>query len=251
MKKILLTGHLGYLGSQFLQRYANDFEVEGYDLKEGNDILDYYNLKQKMQGCQQVVHLAAIPKPVDGKSFDDYFKTNVEGTHNVARAAEESGLERIVYASSTTVYGIEGGIPFLTPIKEDQPFVSQYLTADQLSCRDIDLSYHMSKVMAEQIMAWYGLNKKIQTTALRFGPIGKVFLGTSVSDANAAQAIKLAIETDKELWYEPFSIVDEIEHIDIAKAKEMLGYRPEQPDYPVEKVRSTLADKARLNDIGE
>lgn len=246
MKKILLTGHLGYLGSQFLQRYANDFEVVGYDLKEGDDILDYDNLKQKMQGCQQVVHLAAIPKPVEGRSFDDYFKTNVEGTHNVARAAEELGLERIVYASSTTVYGIEGGIPFSTPIKESQPFVSQYLSAAQLSCRDIDLSYHISKVMAEQIMAWYGLNKKIQTIALRFGPIGKVFLGTSVSDANAAQAIKLAIETDRELWHEPLSIVDDIEHIDNSKAKEVLGYQPETQNYPAEKVRSTLADRTQL-----
>jgi nucleoside-diphosphate-sugar epimerase len=243
LKKILLTGHLGYLGSEFMQRYANDFEIIGYDLKEGDSILDYDNLKQKMQGCQQVVHLAAIPKPVEGRSFDDYFKTNVEGTHNVARAAEELGLERIVYASSTTVYGIESGIPFATPIKENQPIVSQYISADQLSCRDVDLSYHISKVMAEQIMAWYGLNKKIQTTSLRFGPIGKVFLGTSVSDANAAQAIKLALETDKELWFEPFSIVDEIDHIDITKAKAMLGYQPEKPSYPAEKVRSTLADR--------
>ncbi len=248
MKKLLLTGHLGYLGSQFLQRYADALEIIGYDLKEGDDILDYNNLKQKMQGCDQVVHLAAIPKPIEGKSFDDYLQINVEGTRNVARAAKELGLERIVYASSTTVYGIEQGIPFSTPITENQAFVSQYLTADQLSCRDIDLSYHISKVMAEQIMAWYGLNKKIQTTALRFGPIGKVFLGTSVSDASATQAIKLAIETDKELWYEPFSIVDELGHIDISKAKEMLGYQPEKISYPAEKIRSSFEDRTQLKE---
>lgn len=242
--KILLTGHLGYLGQQFLQRYGNDYEIVGYDVKEGNDILDYENLKQKMQGCQQVVHLAAIPKPVEGKSFEDYLDVNVEGTRNIARAAEKLDVQRIVYASSTTIYGIEGGIPFSIPIKEDQLLVSQYITADQLSCRDIDLSYHISKVMAEQIMAWYGLNKKIQTTALRFGPIGKVFLGTSVSDANAAQAIKLAIECEKELWYEVFSIVDDLEHIDNSKAKNILGYAPERPTYPPEKIRSGLEARA-------
>jgi len=244
--KILLTGHLGYLGGQFLERYGKDYDIIGYDLKQGDDILDHKNLKQKMQGCQQVVHLAAIPKPVEGKSFDDYFRTNVEGTHNVARVAEELGLERIVYASSTTVYGIEGGIPFSIPIAESQPFVSQYITADQLSCRDVDLSYHMSKVMAEQIMAWYGLNKKIQTVALRFGPIGKVFLGTSVSDANATQAIQRAIEYKGELWYETFSIVDDLVHIDNSKAKTILGYEPETPGYPAEKVRSGIKDRAKL-----
>lgn len=243
--KILVTGHLGYLGQNFLSRFGDNYEIVGYDLVEGNDILDVNNLKQKINGCEQAVHLAAIPKPVEGKSFDDYFRTNVEGTVNILKAAAESGLKRLVYASSTTFYGIEGGIPFAVPIKEDQQVVSQYIKADQLKTRDVDLAYHMSKVMAEQALAWYGLNKKMQTVALRFGPIGKVFLGTSVSDSNAAQAIKLALDYNGELWYEPFSIVDNIEHIDISKAKNILGYEPEDPKYPPEQIVSTLEDRAK------
>jgi nucleoside-diphosphate-sugar epimerase len=247
--KILLTGHLGYLGTQFTQRYGKDYEIVGYVLKEGDDLLDYPTLENKIKGCDAVVHLAAIPKPVEGKSFDDYFHTNVEATNNVARAAVSTGLNRIVYASSTSIYGIERGIPFQTPIKENQPFVSQYIPHNQFSgTRDVDLSYHMSKVMAEQIMAWYGLNMKIQTVALRFGPVGKVFLGTSVSDANAAQAINLSLKCPVELWYEPFSIVDEIDHIDISKAKEVLGYKPEKFDYPADKIRSTLNEKPILHE---
>jgi nucleoside-diphosphate-sugar epimerase len=242
--KILLTGHQGYLGSRFVNKYGRDYEIIGYDIIDGDDILDYEHLKSKMEGCESVVHLAAIPKPSVGKSFEDYFSVNVEGTKNIARAAEELGIGRVVYASSTTIYGIEGGIPFTTPIKENQPFVSQYISAEQLSCRDIDLSYHISKVMAEQILAWYGLNKKLETVCLRFGPIGKVFLGTSVSDNNAIQAIKLAIDSNKEFWYEAFSIVDEIEHIDITKAKTELGYKPENPGYTPEQIHSTLSDKA-------
>jgi len=244
--KILLTGHKGYLGSRFYEKHSTDYEIVGYDLVEGDDILDYENLKQKMFGCEQVVHLAAIPKPVEGKSFDDYFRTNVEGTKNIAQAAEELGISRVVYASSTTIYGIEVGIPFATPILENQPFVSQYLSSKDLSCRDVDISYHISKVMAEQVMAWYGLNKKLQTICLRFGPIGKVFLGTSVSDNNAVQAIDLALKSGKEFWYEAFSIVDDIEHIDTSKAKKELSYSPEDPNYPPELIKSTLADKTTL-----
>lgn len=241
--KIFVTGHAGYLGSEFLNRYGQDYEVIGFDRKQGDDLLEYEKLRQKMKGAEQVVHLAAIPKPVEGKSFEDYFQTNVHGTHNVAKAAAENGVKRMIYASSTTIYGIEKGIPFATPIKENQPFISQYIKADQLSSRDIDLSYHMSKVMAEQIMAWYGLNKKLQTTTLRFGPINKVFLGTSVSIDNATQAIKLALDYKGELWYEPFSIVDEIDHIDISKAREILGYNPEQPNYSKDQIHSTLEEK--------
>lgn len=243
--KILITGHKGYLGKGFVEKYGTDYEIIGFDHKDGEELLDYETLVKKMKDCEQVVHLAAIPKPVEGKTFEDYVNNNVRATFNVVKAAVENNLKRVIYASSTTIYGIEKGIPFKTPIKEDQPFVSQYLTADRLSCRDIDLSYHMSKVMAEQILAWYGLNKKIQTTTLRFGPIGKVFLGTSVSMDNATQAIKLALDYSKELWYEPFSIVDEIEHIDISKAKDRLGYKPKNPNYTSDQLHSTLEGKTK------
>jgi nucleoside-diphosphate-sugar epimerase len=238
--KILITGHKGYLGSEFVKKYGNDFEIVGYDLREGNDLLNYTKLTSAMSGCEQVVHLAAIPAPVVGKSFEEYFDTNCRATLNVIKAALANNVRRIVYASSTTIYGIEKGIPFKVPIKENQPFVSQYISADKLSCRDVDLAYHTSKVIAEQILAWHGLMKKIQTTALRFGPINKVFLGTSVSINNATQAIKLALDYSGELWHEPFSIVDEIGHIDISKAKNILGYKPEKPNYSQEQIHSTL-----------
>lgn len=241
--KILVTGHKGYLGGEFVKRYGNSFEIVGYDHKENEELLDYDSLKNKMRGCQQVVHLAAIPKPVEGRDFEDYFKNNVQSTLNVAKASLDNNVKRIIYASSTTIYGIERGIPFKTPIKEDQPFISQYIGADQLTCRDVDLSYHMSKVMAEQIMAWYGLNKKVQTVTLRFGPINKVFLGTSVSINNATQAIKLALDYTGEFWYEPFSIVDEIDHIDISKARKILQYKPERPNYSQDQIHSTLKGK--------
>lgn len=243
--KILITGHKGYLGSEFVKKYGDNFEAIGYDLQDGDDLLDYKNIVGKMKDCEQVVHLAAIPKPVEGKSFENYFDTNCRATLNVVRAAIENNVKRIIYASSTTVYGIERGIPFSIPINENQPFVSQYISANQLSCRDVDLAYHISKVIAEQILAWHGLMKKIQTTTLRFGPINKVFLGTSVSINNAMQAIRLALECQSELWYEPFSIVDEIEHIDISKAKAILGYRPEKTNYSQEQIRSKLDAKKK------
>ena len=241
--KILLTGYKGYLGSEFVERFGDSYEIVGFDQKDGDVLLDYPNLETKMYDCEQVVHLAAIPKPIEGKSFEEYFDNNVRETLNVLKAALVNKVKRVIYASSTTIYGIEKGIPFQIPIKEDQLFVSQYISVNQLNCRDVDLSYHVSKVMAEQIMAWYGLNKKIQTVTLRFGPINKVFLGTSVSINNATQALKLAIDYTGELWYEPFSIVDEVAHIDITKAKDILGYNPEKPAYTSEQIHSTLEDR--------
>lgn len=245
--KIFVTGYKGFLGSAFVDNYKNQFEIIGYDIVDNEDIRDFEKLKKKMNGCKQVIHLAAIPKPLVGKTFQDYFDINVVGTLNVVKAALENNLERMIYASSTTIYGIEKGIPFKIPIKESQLFVSQYIPSEKLFCRDVDLSYHMSKVMAEQIIAWYGLSKKIQTVALRFGPINKVFLGTSVSINNAIKAIELAVNYKNKLWYEAFSIVDELAHIDISKAKNILGYKPEKPQYSREQIHSTIEVKNRIN----
>lgn len=241
--KILVTGHKGYLGKEFIKKYGDGYKIVGFDIADGDDLLDFEKLKHVMKDCEQVVHIAAIPRPVEGKSFNDYFDNNVRATLNVVNAAVENGVKRIVYASSTTIYGIEKGIPFQYPIKEDQAFLSQYTKADDLKCRDVDLSYHMSKVMAEQVLAWHGLNKQIQAVALRFGPIEKVFLGTSVSMNNATQALRLSIESEEVMWYEAFSIVDEIAHIDISKAKHILKYQPETPNYTNDQIDSSINER--------
>lgn len=241
--KIMVTGHSGIVGKGFLERFSDKYEIVGYSLDLGDDLSDYDNLVAKMRGCEMVVHLAAISKPVESASFDDYLRHNVQATANVLKAACEVGIKRVVYASSTTVYGIEKGIPFASPVREDMPFVSQYLGVNDLRCRPCDLSYHTSKVMSEQQVAWYGLNKKVETLALRFGPVGKVFLGTSVSMDNACHAIDISLSSPNEFWYEPFSIVDDIPHIDITKARTMLGYTPTQPKYPAEVIRSTFEER--------
>lgn len=246
--KVMVTGHRGYIGSRFVEAVKQKYDIIGYDIVDGDDILDFDNLKKKMKGVDIVVHEAAIPKPTPGKSFEDYFRTNVEGSLNVVKAAYENGVKRVVYASSTTVYGIEGGIPFDYPISEGQKFVSQYLKADSLQMRDIDLSYHISKVMAEQAMAWYGLNKKIEVIALRYGPTDHINVGAHVAIENVIQATDLAVSSPKEFWYEVFSIVDpDVDYIDISKAREMLGYCPIKKDYPKDKIVATFEDRLKLN----
>lgn len=62
---------------------------------------------------------------------------------------------------------------------------------------------------------------------------------------NATQAIKLALDNKDEFWYEPFSIVDEVAHIDISKAKKLLGYNPEKSIYTKEQIHSTLEERTK------
>ncbi len=232
--RLFITGSSGFIGTELIKHLSKKkkFEIVKYDLKEGKDILNYEQLKEAMKGCDFVIYLAAIRGPYEDKTFEDYFRVNCIGTFNVAQAALENKIKRFIFTSSTSYYGVERGIPFPKPIKESNSVITQHLKADDLNCRDCDVAYSTSKVIAEQILANYGLRKKFEVIILRFGPIGgklgeKWELdGVTLKVENAIQALELAITTNKKLWYEAFTITDDVPNVDLTKAKEILGYNP-------------------------
>jgi len=230
--KILVTGSSGYVGSELVRHLSVNQEVVLFDLKNKQNILNFQELSNAMDGCDIVVHLAAIRGPDEGKVFQDYFDLNCKGTLNVAKACVENKVKKLIYASSTAYYGVENGIPYIKPLKESNLIISQNVDIKDLDCRDCDIGYSTSKVIAEQILANFGLTKKLQTIILRLGPIGEKsgetwsVDGISLKIKNAIQAIELAINSDKELWYEAFTISDEVPNVDISKAKEILNYEP-------------------------
>ncbi|VVB74301.1 L-arabinose 1-dehydrogenase (NAD(P)(+)) [uncultured archaeon] len=226
--KIFITGSLGYFGKPLIAQVSNAHEVIGYDLINGEDILNYAQLKESMQGCDMVVHAAAITKPVEVKSFDEYFQVNCVGTMNVVNAAIENKVKRLVFISSTAYYGVERGVPAKFPLKEDQQTIPMYLKAEDLKCENKALMYSQSKVIAENILAFYGLTKQIQIICLRFPRIGDKEgpHGTHVSMSNAISGVMKSIEKKGTLWFEAFNISDKLEMIDISKAKKILGYLP-------------------------
>lgn len=226
--KIFVTGSLGYLGKLLVETLKQKHIVVGYDLIEGKDILNYSKLNEAMKGCDIVIHTAAIPKPDESKTFDDYFKINCLGTMNVVKASIENKIKRLIFISSTGYYGVERGVPVKLPLKEDQQIISMYLRAEDLTCKDSALMYSQSKVLGENILAFYGLTKQIQIISLRFPRIGNKDgpYGTRVTMDNAIQSIIQSVELEGVHWFEAFSISDKLESIDISKAKKVLGYSP-------------------------
>ena len=169
--KVLLTGDKGRLGSRvrpILEKQGHN-NVVGFDLADGFDIRKPEMFEKPLQGCQVVIHLAAIPHPQKG-SLEDYFRQNVEGTFNVLQAAVRAKVKRVVYASSTGYYGCDTNIhgyfrSLWYPITEKHPpATSHQQFYGWLS------AYNQSKVMAEQLMALYGTNREVQTVVLRIAP---------------------------------------------------------------------------------
>ena len=122
MRKVLITGGAGFIGSHVSQAlFQNGFEVRSYDLLPSKiekiesiqgDILNQDLLGKALQGCDAIVHLAAqisVPRSLDYP--EETMEINVKGTQNVLAAAKKHGIKRIVLASSAAVYGDSTNLP--------------------------------------------------------------------------------------------------------------------------------------------
>lgn len=166
--KVLLTGGAGNVGRRILPALCAQFEVTVYDLVApsqdcgagyvAGDILDSASLHWAMQGKDAVVHLAAIPAP--GRVSDDrLMQVNVMGTQRVVEAAALGGVERVVMASTDSVFGMvfSGGEipPAYVPIDEAHP------------TRPRD-AYGVSKLVGEEICRRYTRRYGLKTICLRY-----------------------------------------------------------------------------------
>lgn len=70
------------------------------------DVRDHDRIEQAFEGCDAVLHLAAITGASETFEIrEKTFDVNLEGTRTVLAAAEEVGVEKLVFASSCNVYG--------------------------------------------------------------------------------------------------------------------------------------------------
>jgi len=94
----------------------NDSRCEIYP--NGGDVRDVDTLNDAMQGCDAVVHLAAMWL-LHCKDFPrTAFHVNIEGTFNVLEACVKNNIKRLIYSSSASVYGDAAEVP----MTESHPF---------------------------------------------------------------------------------------------------------------------------------
>ncbi len=121
------------------------------------DIMDFDDVRSQMQGCDAVVHLAALRNPYYGPG-EEVFRINTVGTFNVFEAAAKEGIRRVVQASSINAIGCAWNItdfsPHYLPVDEDHPL----MTNDP---------YSFSKQQAEEIGAYFWRRDGISSIALR------------------------------------------------------------------------------------
>jgi nucleoside-diphosphate-sugar epimerase len=102
--KILITGHMGFVGKYFMRKYS-DHEIVGIDIKEGNDCRDFF--KTNDSHFDMIIHLAAIVggrKTIEGNPLA--VATDLAIDSDMIQWALRTKPDRVVYFSSSAAYPI-------------------------------------------------------------------------------------------------------------------------------------------------
>lgn len=158
MSRICITGNKGFIGSKIQERLKKmGHTVLGYDIVDGENLLDLETLERKITQVDAVYHIAAqadLTKMQDLDGARAGVWDNVEGTHNVAYLCAKHN-KWLIHASTVCVYGNVNQ----HPEKEDETLPNP----SEL--------YANSKYAAEWIVKGYAKNFDFPWTILRFATI--------------------------------------------------------------------------------
>src|SRR5512132_1860450 len=176
--RILVTGGAGFIGSHLVERllaaghtvailddfndfydpqikqaniagFAKDVTVHHVDLRDGASVRNLFHLEK----FEVIAHLGARAGVRPSIQYPQlYYDTNVTGTLHLLEAARVTGVERFIFASSSSVYGASKTVPF----SEDQ-YLTQTLSP-----------YAATKIAGEFLCSTYSHLYQLRVVALRY-----------------------------------------------------------------------------------
>lgn len=159
MKKILVTGADGFIGSHLVELLLK----EGHSIRAFcqynslgswgwldhlpisikneievilGDIRDPMSVNNAVKGCSQIYHLAAlIAIPYSYIAPLSYIETNINGTLNIVQAARDLNVDKVIHTSTSETYGSAQFVPITEkhPLVGQSPYAASKIGADQIA----------------------------------------------------------------------------------------------------------------------
>lgn len=238
MKKLLVTGAAGRIGSRLIEDLVDEYDVIAADkdcsaIEEWPekdlqllefDVTRYEECLKVCVGVDTVIHLAGNPSPK--ATYDEVKEVNIDGTYHMMQAAHEQGCKRLIFASS--IHAVKG-----------YPQDEQVKTTSQIRPKDV---YGVSKAFGEAMGNYFAYQKGLEVIAVRIGGHRSIEMmveesekpdmrqkSTYISAKDMNQLIKKCVEADLN---HPFEIVHGVSNntfkfLDLSDTKEKVGYNPE------------------------
>ena len=207
-KNFLITGAAGFIGSHLVDYLLNQKETSRIilidNLEDGTlqnlknalkskkikffkkDIRDFNKIKDLFKDIDVVFHFAALSDVVPSiEEPIDYLNTNIMGTVNILEAMRKHNVKKIIYAASSSCYGI----PTTYPTNENEKIDPKY-------------PYAFSKNLGEQVIIHWSKVYKIDYVSLRLFNV----YGTR-SRTNSAYGAALGVFLKQKLSNHPYTVI--------------------------------------------
>lgn len=134
-KTLMITGASGFIGTNFIERYKDKYNMVPVDLlKIKPEEIEFKNV-------DTVLHLAALVHQMNGAPREKYFEVNTELTRKVAEVAKKNKVKHFVFYSTVKVYGYDGDL-----------YNHNFVLNEHSKCNPVNDPYGESKWEAEKIL---------------------------------------------------------------------------------------------------
>ena len=134
-KTLMITGASGFIGTNFIERYKDRYNIVPVDL------LKIKPEEIEFKDVDTVLHLAALVHRMNGAPREKYFEVNTELTKKIAEVAKKNKVKHFVFYSTVKVYGYDGDL-----------YNHNFILNEYSPCNPTNDPYGESKWEAEKIL---------------------------------------------------------------------------------------------------
>lgn len=254
MKRLLLTGAAGRIGSAFRRLHGHEYQLRLVDRNIDSitepgaheviaaNLADQAVCHELCRDIDLVLHLAADPSP-RADFHESLLDNNIKAAYNIFRAAKDQGCQRVVFASS--IQTIEG-YPLDTQAHPEMPPKPMNM-------------YAAAKVFGEAMCHYFAYAEGLPSIAVRIGafagnrnwdesdePVDSRTLSAYVSERDLCHLFVQALEATDVQFAILHGVSDNrFKRMDLTSTRETVGYRPQ--DDAFERFNTGIVSPQRWN----